>query len=152
MNREERRQLWQARMTDYRQSGLSLKAWCALQEYTPDQLKYWLYKRTPKTPSTSSLLPSPQFVSLTTLLASHQAPPCRYTSVLPESKSTPASTPICCASWFELWSPHAKPPSSTTGLSRLRGHRFAQIHRRPGRCRAGAFSTESVLHGAVCLL
>jgi hypothetical protein len=70
MNREERRQLWQARMADYRQSGLSLKAWCALQEYTPDQLKYWLYKRTPKTPSTSSLLPSPQFVSLTTLLAS----------------------------------------------------------------------------------
>ncbi|AIQ14921.1 IS66 family insertion sequence element accessory protein TnpA [Paenibacillus durus] len=70
MDREERRELWQARMSDYRQSGLSLKAWCALQEYTPDQLKYWLYKRTPKTPSTTSILPSPQFVSLATLPAS----------------------------------------------------------------------------------
>lgn len=48
MNREERQQLWQARMADYRQSGLTLKAWCALQEYTTDQLKYWLYKRSPK--------------------------------------------------------------------------------------------------------
>jgi hypothetical protein len=152
MNREERRQLWQARMTDYRQSGLSLKAWCALQEYTPDQLKYWLYKRTPKIPDTTSRLTSPQFISLLRFWIPLQAPPCRYTSAPPESKSTPASTPTCCAIWFEPWSPHAKPPSGPSGLSRLRGHRFAQIHRRPGRCRAGAISTESVLHGAVCLL
>jgi hypothetical protein len=43
-SREQRRQLWAARIADFRASGLTMSAWCAANHCTIDQLKYWLYK------------------------------------------------------------------------------------------------------------
>ncbi|WP_083932131.1 IS66 family insertion sequence element accessory protein TnpA [Cohnella laeviribosi] len=52
--REQRRQIWAARIADYRASGLTMSAWCAANQCTKDQLKYWLYKAKNMTPSPST--------------------------------------------------------------------------------------------------
>ena len=36
--------LWSERIEAYQSSGLTMKAWCAEQNLTIHQLKYWLYK------------------------------------------------------------------------------------------------------------
>ncbi|AGA60106.1 hypothetical protein Theco_4110 (plasmid) [Thermobacillus composti KWC4] len=55
-SREQRRQLWAARIADFRASGLTMSAWCAANHCTIDQLKYWLYKakNLPSSPSSAS--------------------------------------------------------------------------------------------------
>jgi len=60
---EQRRQLWAARIADFRASGLTMSAWCAANHCTIDQLKYWLYKAKNLSPSPSSV-PSTHFVPL----------------------------------------------------------------------------------------
>lgn len=35
---------WQERIRDYRDSGLTMRAWCAAREVPFNQLKYWLRK------------------------------------------------------------------------------------------------------------
>jgi hypothetical protein len=62
--KEQRRQLWAARIADYRASGLTMSAWCAANQCTIDQLKYWLYKAKGTTPSPSPDS-SPRWVPLT---------------------------------------------------------------------------------------
>jgi hypothetical protein len=42
--KEQLRQQWATRVTEFRASGLTLKAWCAAHNCTVDQMKYWLYK------------------------------------------------------------------------------------------------------------
>ncbi|MBD0380991.1 IS66 family insertion sequence element accessory protein TnpA [Paenibacillus sedimenti] len=42
--------IWAKRIAAYQESGQTLKAWCAEQNVTLHQLKYWLYKA-PKTPN-----------------------------------------------------------------------------------------------------
>jgi hypothetical protein len=37
-------EVWTKRITAYQTSGQTMKAWCAEQELTVHQLKYWLYK------------------------------------------------------------------------------------------------------------
>jgi hypothetical protein len=60
---EQRRQLWAARIADFRASGLTMSAWCAANHCTIDQLKYWLYKAKNLSPSPSSTPPT-RFVPL----------------------------------------------------------------------------------------
>ena len=54
--KEQYRQLWAARIADFRASGLTMSAWCAANHCTIDQLKYWLYKakNVPRSPSSAS--------------------------------------------------------------------------------------------------
>ncbi|WP_420850852.1 IS66 family insertion sequence element accessory protein TnpA [Paenibacillus aceris] len=42
--REKLHHEWEARITGYRSSGLTLSAWCTANQCTINQLKYWLYK------------------------------------------------------------------------------------------------------------
>lgn len=42
---------WQERIVSYRNSGLTMKDWCAANGFTVDQLKYWLYKGKKKSPT-----------------------------------------------------------------------------------------------------
>ena len=67
--KEQRRLDWTTRIADFRASGLTMSTWCATNQYSIDQLKYWLYKskRVPSStkPQTSSA-PS-RFVPLTAL-------------------------------------------------------------------------------------
>jgi hypothetical protein len=65
MDQEERRQLWQARVADYRQSGLRMKEWCVREGCTTDQLKYWLYKRAKKTSNVASPATTQRFIPVT---------------------------------------------------------------------------------------
>jgi hypothetical protein len=37
-------EIWAKRITVYQESGQTMKAWCAEQNLTVHQLKYWLYK------------------------------------------------------------------------------------------------------------
>jgi len=67
-SREQRRQLWAARIADFRASGLTMSAWCAANHCTIDQLKYWLYKAKNLPPSPSSASP-PRWVPL--MVADH---------------------------------------------------------------------------------
>lgn len=66
--KEQQRQQWHSRIAEYRASDLTLKAWCAAQDCTVDQMKYWLYKskkRTPSSPVISSTpAPAARFVPL----------------------------------------------------------------------------------------
>ena len=41
---EATRELWESRIPDYLASGLTMSAWCAANDCTRDQLKYWLNK------------------------------------------------------------------------------------------------------------
>ncbi|OXM85148.1 IS66 family insertion sequence element accessory protein TnpA [Paenibacillus rigui] len=52
--KEQLRQQWAARVAEYRASGLTLKAWCAVHDCTVDQMKYWLYKSKQRASSTLS--------------------------------------------------------------------------------------------------
>jgi len=54
-DKEQRRQLWQDRINAYRASGLTLKAWCAANGCTIDQMKYWLYKSKEPNSSTTTI-------------------------------------------------------------------------------------------------
>jgi hypothetical protein len=53
-DKEQRRQLWAARIADFRASGLTMSAWCTANQCSIDQLKYWLYKAKDKLPSPST--------------------------------------------------------------------------------------------------
>lgn len=53
MSKQQRNEYWQKQITAYRSSGLSMKAWCAANECTLDQLKYWLYRKQKKVCRTS---------------------------------------------------------------------------------------------------
>lgn len=55
MDKEQHRQEWAARTVAFRASGQTMKAWCAQQGYSVDQLKYWLYK----SPSSTKSAPRP---------------------------------------------------------------------------------------------
>ncbi|PDO09197.1 MAG: hypothetical protein BLM47_13960 [Candidatus Reconcilbacillus cellulovorans] len=62
-DREQLRQLWAARIADYRSSGLTMAAWCARHHIRVDQLKYWLYRRKLQNPSPRAA--GPRFLPLT---------------------------------------------------------------------------------------
>lgn len=62
-NREIRRQTWITRITAYKQSGQTMKAWCREQDVTLDQLKYWLQKLKSETGESDSSTPT-SFVPL----------------------------------------------------------------------------------------
>lgn len=51
--------IWSERIKAYQASGQTMKAWCAEQNLTVHQLKYWLYKaqRQPQTFSTTTFRP-----------------------------------------------------------------------------------------------
>ncbi|GFN22536.1 IS66 family insertion sequence element accessory protein TnpA [Thermanaeromonas sp. C210] len=52
MTRAELQKLWEARIAEYRESGQSVKEWCAFHEgISPTQLWYWLRKFKNQTPS-----------------------------------------------------------------------------------------------------
>jgi len=44
MNENERNEQWRERIRAYRDSGQTMRAWCAAQEIPFNQLKYWLRK------------------------------------------------------------------------------------------------------------
>jgi hypothetical protein len=52
--KDQLRQLWAARIADYRASGLTMSAWCTANQCTIHQLKYWLYKAKNFMPSPST--------------------------------------------------------------------------------------------------
>ncbi|WP_240419944.1 IS66 family insertion sequence element accessory protein TnpA [Paenibacillus periandrae] len=60
--KEQRHQEWSARVADYQDSGLTMKAWCDAQGVTKDHLRYWL--RALKSHSLPAASQSPSFVSL----------------------------------------------------------------------------------------
>lgn len=61
--KEQRREEWIARVADYQASGQTMKAWCAANHTSKDQLRYWL--RTLKNrPSSSAAEPAARFVPL----------------------------------------------------------------------------------------
>ncbi len=73
MNENERNEQWQERIRAYRDSGQTMQAWCAAQEISLYQLKYWLRKLSPgkrKAPATTWVTvaptphPSPEASSL----------------------------------------------------------------------------------------
>lgn len=64
MTREQRRQAWIARITDYKSSGLTMSAWCTANQFKLDQLKYWL-RKTKETSSSVSATPSTRWMPLT---------------------------------------------------------------------------------------
>lgn len=43
-NKYDRKEQWRERIRDYRDSGLTMRAWCAARGFTFNQLKYWLRK------------------------------------------------------------------------------------------------------------
>lgn len=45
MDKEHLHRQWMERIAQYRNSGLTMKAWCEQHGIKMDQLKYWLYKR-----------------------------------------------------------------------------------------------------------
>jgi len=67
-DKEQRQRQWQERISAYRASGLTLKAWCAANGCTIDQMKYWLYKSKVPNSSTTTLstdsAQKPRFVPL----------------------------------------------------------------------------------------
>jgi hypothetical protein len=71
--KDQLRQLWAARIADYRASGLTMSAWCAANQCTINQLKYWLYKAKNMPPSPSSAS-SPRWVPLTVADSQPKAP------------------------------------------------------------------------------
>jgi len=46
--------VWSERIQAYQASGQTMKAWCAEQNLTVHQLKYWLYKAQRKGPAAST--------------------------------------------------------------------------------------------------
>jgi hypothetical protein len=63
--KEELRQQWATRVSEYHASGLTLKAWCAAHDCTVDQMKYWLYKSKQHASSTlSESAPATRFLPL----------------------------------------------------------------------------------------
>jgi hypothetical protein len=71
--KDQLRQLWAARIADYRASGLTMSAWCAANHCTTNQLKYWLYKAKNMPPS-SSTASSPRWVALAVADGQPKAP------------------------------------------------------------------------------
>ncbi|WP_281886237.1 IS66 family insertion sequence element accessory protein TnpA [Paenibacillus sp. YYML68] len=63
--KELRRQEWIARVSDYEASGQTMKAWCAEQGVTKDQLRYWLRTLNERTSGKSSGNTSNSFIPLT---------------------------------------------------------------------------------------
>ncbi|WP_341280693.1 IS66 family insertion sequence element accessory protein TnpB [Paenibacillus sp. FSL H8-0537] len=67
--KEQRRHDWNVHIAEFRASDLTMKAWCAANHYSVEQLKYWLYKSKRVSSSTT---PEPkvspvQFVQLATV-------------------------------------------------------------------------------------
>jgi hypothetical protein len=74
--REQLRQDWAARIADYKASGLTMAAWCTANQFTKDQLKYWLYKAknvSSSVPTSSTPPPPARWLPLT--VADQDAPP-----------------------------------------------------------------------------
>ena len=44
MSKQQLRQIWSARVAEFKASGQSVPAWCAEQDLKPHQLRYWLRK------------------------------------------------------------------------------------------------------------
>lgn len=65
---------WEARIADYKSSGLTMAAWCAANQCTKDQLKYWLYKSKSR-PTSGTPNSPPRFVPLAVTEAIQTAPP-----------------------------------------------------------------------------
>jgi hypothetical protein len=61
--RENRRHEWTARITDYKASGLTMAAWCAANDFSKEQLKYWIRKMK-DVPSSTVPTPSVRWVPL----------------------------------------------------------------------------------------
>ena len=62
MNENERNEQWRERIRAYRESGLTMRAWCAAQGIPFNQLKYWLRKLSPgtrKSPTTTWVTVTP---------------------------------------------------------------------------------------------
>jgi hypothetical protein len=75
--KEQRRLDWADRIAKFRASGMTMAAWCAANQCTIDQLKYWLYKAKPVRAGSTSP-PSTPFVRLSVadpIEAPHPAPP-----------------------------------------------------------------------------
>lgn len=64
-SREQRRKEWMERISDYRSSGLTMAAWCEANNFTKEQLKYWLRKSKEISSSPTLNSNSPQFVPVT---------------------------------------------------------------------------------------
>lgn len=54
---KEKEQFWQQHIVKYKQSNLSLKAYCKSQGFSPSSFNYWLQKVAAKTSSRSNFLP-----------------------------------------------------------------------------------------------
>jgi hypothetical protein len=57
MDKSELRQAWAERVTDFQESGLTMKAWCEKNGFTMEQLKYWYYKHKSKSSRSDVWLP-----------------------------------------------------------------------------------------------
>jgi hypothetical protein len=65
--REKLRHDWAGRIADYKASGLTKSAWCTANQFTIDQLKYWLYKvkkASSTVPASSTPTPLPGWLPL----------------------------------------------------------------------------------------
>jgi hypothetical protein len=62
--KENRRHEWAVRVADYKASGLTMSTWCAANQCTIHQLKYWLRKPN-NVFSSNTLTPSTNWVPLT---------------------------------------------------------------------------------------
>ena len=105
-SREQRRQLWAARIADYRASGLTMSAWCAANHCTIDQLKYWLYKAKNLPSSPSSAIPHPLGAAYSCRSAIRNLtlrPLWWFALEKPGSNFRPVSTPGCSAKSFGRW-------------------------------------------------
>lgn len=58
--KEQRHAEWMKRIVDFRESGMTMKAWCATQQLTLDQMKYWIRKQ-----KQCSQPDNPRFIPLT---------------------------------------------------------------------------------------
>ena len=57
MTKAELRELWETRITEYKESGQSVRQWCADTGVIPHQLWYWLRKEKQTSEGTVSWLP-----------------------------------------------------------------------------------------------
>ena len=90
-DKEQRRQLWAARIADFRASGLTMSAWCTANQCSIDQLKYWLYKAKDKLPSPSTNA-SRRWVPLEAIDSQPVAPRLVFSGCLDRTSSYRASS------------------------------------------------------------
>lgn len=94
------------RIHAYQTSGQTMKAWCAEQNLTVHQLKYWLYKAQRKRPASSAMYDLPPGYCPTSI---HPHPPIRFTSKsgLRESRFAPVLNRSCFATWSQRYLQYA---------------------------------------------